>query len=532
MDSEVEELWTAAKSAIILSLGDFTYNAILFLSYIVTLRLLGSEGYGLYNLVVSIPLQILSFISLSIDTAISRYTRFYLAKNMVEEVKNVLKVTLFIKILSGVVATIICFLFANQLATLIINRPDAYSYIRFASIIALLNNLYTYLLSVFIGFEEVWRNSVLKVIYSVSKTVLAIPLLLMGFYIIGALASYILSLYIAIAIGFVFLVTSIKQRFSQKVVKKDSISKVLAKEVVKYSAPLHISTLLSTILSVYQTIILSRTLTDAEIGGYRALLVFQTFITVVSAPISISLLPMYTNINAKGDRESLAKAFSKSNKYIALIILPLSTAIMVFSRELVYIICGADYVFASVYLPLLFAPNLLAGLGSIAIPQLLNAVGKTNFNLYASLTSTIVFIPTSYLLTIVLGQRLWGFLASSLIASVIGLATMAFFGVRLLGKFLEFKDVLPIYASSALAVVPTILFYYVPFPRPTSVIRIAVGGLTYILIYIVINVLLKGLKEQDVDFFEKAFKGIPVLNMVIKLLASITRKLLHILGNS
>ncbi|MCC6058130.1 MAG: oligosaccharide flippase family protein, partial [Desulfurococcaceae archaeon] len=75
MSRDVEELWGAARSAIVLSIGDILYNFFLFLGYVVIQRLLGREGYGLYSLVLSIPTITLSFISLSIDTAITRYLK-------------------------------------------------------------------------------------------------------------------------------------------------------------------------------------------------------------------------------------------------------------------------------------------------------------------------------------------------------------------------------------------------------------------------------------------------------------------------
>ena len=532
MSRDVEELWGAARSAIVLSIGDILYNFFLFLGYVVIQRLLGREGYGLYSLVLSVPMIILSFISLSIDTAITRYTKFYIAKGSVKEVEKVIKASLYMKTLVGIGATAICFLFAEQLSVVLISRPDAYNYVKLISITAILYSLYTYLLSVFVGFEEVWRNTILKIVYSVSRLISVVPLLLLGFRVLGALASYIISLYISVVIGFVYWFSSMKKN-ATSVGDGDRLLDYgyIVHKLVLYSLPLHISTTISTLLSMYQTMLLSRALTNVEIGEYRAVLNLQTLLTVITGPISLALLPMYTKVNAKGDREGLSKVFSISNRYIALVMIPLTTALMTLSKEIIYIVYGSEYVSAYIYASLIFAPNLLTGFGSIAIPQLFNAVGETKLNLYTSLISTIVFIPISYVLTIVLNYRLWGFLIASLIASMVGVILQNIYVIKMFKEALDIKSVIPVYISSALAIVSVLLIYRIPLPRPVSIARVVLGVIAYLLTYVSLCIVMKALDEHDLEFFEKAFSGIPFLNIFIEMLLIVARKIMKFVNS-
>jgi O-antigen/teichoic acid export membrane protein len=532
MSRDVEELWGAARSAIVLSIGDILYNFFLFLGYVVIQRLLGREGYGLYSLVLSIPTITLSFISLSIDTAITRYLKFYIVKGSAKDVEKVVKASLYMKTLIGIGATAICFLFAEQLSVVLISRPDAYNYVKFISITAILYSLYTYFLSVFVGFEKVWMNTILKIIYSVSRLISVVPLLLLGFRVLGALASYILSLCISVIMGFVYWFSFMKKN----VVSVGDGDRLLGygyivRNLVVYSLPLHISTTISTLLSMYQTMLLSRVLTDIEIGEYRAVLNLQTLLTVVTGPISLALLPMYTKVNAKGDREGLSEVFSMSNRYIALVMIPLTTVLITFSKEIIYIVYGSEYVSAYVYASLIFAPNLLAGFGSIAIPQLFNAVGETKLNLYTSLISTTVFIPVSYVLTIVLNYKLWGFLIASLIASVVGVIIQNIYVIKMFKKALDIKSVTPVYLSSVLATVPVMLIYELPLPRPISITRVVLGGIAYLLIYVSLCIVMKALDEHDLEFFEKAFSGIPFLNVFIEMLLIVARKIMKFVNS-
>lgn len=525
----VGELESVAKGVLILSIGDFVYNIVLALGSIAIARLLGSEGYGLYSLVISIPLTIYSLINMNLDTGITRYIKLYLTKNVIGYVKEMIRISLLLKMLIGISGTLICFIYAEHLSMIIINRIDAYTYVAFVSIVVLLDSLYGYFLSIFIGFEETWRNSILKIVYSLIRTSLAILLLLLRQQVMGALTAYIIGLISSNLVGLVYLISIARHRL--KSINKHIIRQFhIAKELITYSLPLYASSLVTSIISIYQTMLLARALTDIEIGGYRALANIQTLILVVLGPVATVLLPMYTKVNAEGDKEKLVNVLIISNRYTAIIIIPLTIASIAFSRELVYIFYGSEYVFASIYLPLLLAPSLLAGLGSVTIPQIFNAIGVTKFNMYTTIISAIIFMPLSYVMTMSLGYRLWGFLISNLIGNIISLILYNYLFIKKIGVRLNHRRVIGIYISSLVAIQLPILLLYIPLPRPMSLVRLVLGGIIYIVLYVIFSVIFKSLNEADLDFFYNVFVKIPIIGALVKPLALILIKFAKIIG--
>lgn len=526
VSSEVE---IATRSAFILSLGDLIYNAVLALGFIVIARLLGAEGYGVYSLSISVPLVLYSFISLSLDTAITRYTKLYLAKNMYKSVADVVKASFFLKTLIGLIGTFICFFYAKPLSILIINRPELNNYVMIVSVVVLLESLNTYLLSIFVGFGEVWRNTVLRIVYSISRTTIAISLLLIGLQILGVLIAYVVGLTLSITVGFVFLIPLVRRRLKHRPTASNNNTGFLSiiKELIIFSIPLYLSSLIASISSIYQTMLLARALANIEIGGYRALTNLQTLILVVLGPITVALLPMYTEVSVRRSKEYLTKVLIKSNKYTAIIVVPLTLLAIIFSRDLIYLLFGADYVFASRYLPFLFASFLLVGLGSATIPQLFNALGMTKLNLYLSIISVAVFIPTSYILTIVLDLRLWGFLASGIITNTISVSIYNYLLIKILKNGINVKEIASVYISSALAIIPLFMFLYIPLPRPISLIRIALGGGLYVVLYLMFLAILRVVDEQEIEFLENAFRPIPVVNSIIRFLTKIIKNMLR-----
>lgn len=524
---DIEVLSSTARNAFILSVGDFIYNAVLAVGAIAIARLLGSEGYGIYSLTFVVPLTLYSFINLGLDTATTRFTKLYLVERRFGMAVGAVRTSLILKGLIGVIGSSICFLYARPLSTLLIGRPELDRYVMFASITIILESLYTSLLSIFIGFEEVWRSSAIKVAYSISRTAIAIALLAVGLQVPGAIAGYLAGLTLSVSIGLLFL-ASITRRATYKDSNGAAIGGLyIARELVLYSLPLYTASLVNSATVLYQNILLAYTLTNAEIGGYRALLNLQTLVLVILNPITVSLLPMFTNMSSSGGGEKLSTVLARSNRYVAAIVVPLTLLSTVYSQEIIYVLYGTEYRFASAYLPLIFAPFLLAGLGTATIPQLFNALGKTKLNMYITLASTAILIPTSYTLTVVMGYRLWGFLTSNIVVAIASTILYNIALIKSLGSRINIWRTIPIYIASLVALPAALLPLFIPLPKPITLLRIVVGGAVYISAYIILSTVFKALREQDVEFFIDVFTGIPVVNSIVKPLATAVLKLMR-----
>jgi len=237
-------------------------------------------------------------------------------------------------------------------------------------------------------------------------------------------------------------------------------------------------------------------------------------VSVVTAPISATLLPLFTKFHSNSNE--LSKVARTTNKYIAFVTTPVTVAAMIFSREIMYLFYGADYLFTCSLLPLLLAPNLLASLGGLTIPTILNAIGDTKANMYSTIISTAVFIPASYVLTI--SAKLWGFLIASLLSSIVGLIFLSIYVEKYIAKPVDYIHVCKTYFASALSAILTLLVFLIPVPRFVSVVRIVLGFIIFLATYIPTALVLGVVSEDDVNFIVKAFEKFPIVNIVIALL--------------
>lgn len=520
------------SSAFALSIGDFVYNSLLALGAIVIARLLGPEGNGIYSLALSVPLTVYALTNLSIDVGTTRYVRLYVTEERGGDVLNIAAASLIVRTLTGTACTIACFLFADQLSLLLTKRLEIGPYVRLASITILLQSLYTVLLGLFLGLGMPWKIASLKIVYGAGKMLIAVPLILAGANVGGAVVGYVAAFGVSTALGLTYALVALRKLRSPKARGDLGLYRALT-ALIGYSLPLFVGSLAGTLSGAYQTVLMAYTLSEAEIGSFRALTNLLNLITVVTNPLAATFLSMFTELVAnknsrEGDREGLKLALKLSNKYVSAVVLPLTLICMLYSREIVQVIYGARYVWAYIYLPVMVAPFMFCGLGSITIPALLGGIGMTKTNMIVALASSTTFVAISFLLTYFMGLRLWGILLASLASSAISVALYNISLSKALGCNLKYSEEVRCYAIAALTLPVAVFFLAMPMPRPTALLRLLCGSLVYALAYFTALAHAGILSESDMRILTRVFSRFPPLSYVATMILQIVRGLLRL----
>ncbi len=513
---------TSARNAFYLFIGDFSYNFVLAIGSIIIARMLGPEGYGIFSLSLVPPIFLVSITSLGIDAAILRYVHSSYIENKYEDTINVIVVGLFIRISIGLILAIICYIFSSQLAEYIVNRPELSVYIRITSVVAFLQSIYPIFLNIFIGLNMALKTSLIKISYSIVKTLSSITLLSLGLGVVGALLGNIIGYLFAITIGVYMLLKMYIDLRSYRYGDGENKGVLYyIRMLLSYGLPLYIGGVIGVFLGLYQNMLLAYNLSDNEIGGFRAMSNLSTLVTVVSIPISTTLVTLFTRVFI--DNGDLKAALALANKYSSIVILPITLLSMVLSREIMYIFYGNEYMFISSYLPLYLAPNLLVGIGTLSISSMFNGVEDTKRNMYISAISAIVFIPIAYFATA--KYKLYGYLISSIISSISSAIAGVLLARKYVDKPIEPRTIIPIYLASIISVAPLAAFLRMPLllPRFISVARLLIGAIIYLVVFVVLVSIFRGINERDVDYFVEVFKDIPLIGHTVLWLASIAK---------
>src|SRR5665647_2684651 len=84
-------------------------------------RLLGSDQYGLYTIVLAAPSLIVTFRDWGINSAMIKFTAQYRAEDRIAEIRSIFLTGVLFEVVLGIVLSLVSFVFAGFLATSLYN---------------------------------------------------------------------------------------------------------------------------------------------------------------------------------------------------------------------------------------------------------------------------------------------------------------------------------------------------------------------------------------------------------------------------
>ena len=192
-------------------------------------------------------------------------------------------------------------------------------------------------------------------------------------------------------------------------------------------------------------------------------------------------LPAFSSIQT--DRNRLKRAYLKTVKYVALFVIPISFALIIFARPALEAFYGDKWLPSVPCLQILAIYGLIVSLFSPAENVLL-ALGKSKISFYFNLISTLVFLPFLYHVTINFG-----------IVGVSMLLTLAMFiNVYLLPRYINKKLEIKLHEflncfkiPFLLSIFLSIVFYVIQYLTIISVVAVIVLSILYIISYVFIS---------------------------------------------
>ncbi|MDW8049443.1 MAG: flippase, partial [Nitrososphaerota archaeon] len=518
---------TSARGGFSLFIGQFLTNVLLAVASIIIARLLGPESLGTYSLSFTFPTLLITITSLGIDSALVMFTARFKGEGRNKLAREYVKAGFIFRLLMGAAGMLVCLAISDIFAEAILQRPELATMIKIASIWILIMAIYNSAQSILIGLEEMGKSALMPFLGATCKTLISPFLIILGLGVTGAVIGHILSYGIATAAGSIILLATVTKRMGDRTAYEGETPSIIIRNMIAYSLPLYVLSLVSIIVSQFQLIILANFVPDVEIGNYTVAMNLSALITVLTFPISTTLFPAFSKLSADRDGEEIKSLFKLSTKYSSLVIIPVSTAVIILAREIVLIFYGEGYSLAPPYLALYAITFLYAGLGSLAISNFFNGIGETRITLATGILNAGVLIPSAYLLT-----KHYG--VSGLIIAIIisGIASLAYGLLTAHRKFKvapDIKNSLHIYATSALSTIPLIAFLHTsPF---NILINTIIGTSIYLAAYLTFLPLLKAINSKDIENLKLAFSDLKILWPIIKPILACEEKILTLKGD-
>lgn len=482
-------------------------------------RLMTPEFYGQYTLSLVIPQLLYLFTELGINQGVTKFTAELSIKGESEKVKRIIKNGLLLRISSGIIISLVNFFAADLFASLILQRPELAPYLRIASASIIFQVIFTTAISAFVGVDKTEYSAITSNFQAISKALISLAFVLMGFTITGALIGYISSYAISAGIGLVLLYLFFHKKSYNP---KNSHFKEDTKILLKYGAPLFISILLAGFVPFYRNLMLALFTSDIAIGNYRAAINFASLMTILAIPITTILMPAFSKL---GDmpKKTIINFFRIVNKYTALLIIPATFLIITFSNEIVSVAYGSTYQLASNYLGLYCLVYFLVGIGYLTLYSLFNGIGKTKITFRVSMITFLILIALSPLLTSWYGVQ--GLIAAFLVATTTGEIYSLYYATKKIGIKFDISALLKIYAVSVLSTIfPILILTFANLPALFSLI---IGSLLYLFVYLTLIPLIRTISLGEIEQANLMLQKVPILNLITNPLMKYQQKILQ-----
>ncbi len=500
----------AASGGFVLFLGNFYSIAISSAGAIVIARLLGPSNYGLLALTFVVPGLLVSLADLGVSPYLIRFPAKLQAGGRHHEAARILRLGFFTKLSTALVVFLLCYWFADSLASLILNRPELSGLLRLASSLIPLQAIFTAATNGLIGMDRMKESAMIQVLLSSSRVLLASVLVVLGFGVIGVLVGHIIASLAAGLIGSFKLLTKYYMPLNPLPGSRDSTTNV--RTMINYGLPLHAATLAAVFVTQYQNIVLAYFATNLEIGNFNVALNVATAMSILIYPIATALFQAFSKINPKSQRQELARAFGLSVKYASLAVIPASVLVMTLSGDLVLTVYGRDFSLAPQYVFAYVGLFLLTG-GYLVLETFLSGAGDTKTILRIAVLMLTFFVPLAP--TMAWLWQIPGLIMALIISNGIALLYGLRKSSKTYGMELEFKSVSRVYVSALLAALPLIIF--VGFGSTTNPLaNLLIGGSVYLISYLTLAPLLSAVRLADIETLGMIANATPVVKTLAK----------------
>lgn len=525
MSKAAEMAKVSAKGSFHLLWGLVISTVISSVATIFVARLLGSDLYGLYGIVLIAPTLIGVFRDWGINSAMVRCTAQYLSEGRVGEVRSILVSGIIFEVVLGMALSAVSFALSGYLATNVFHRPEIAPLIQIASISILAGGLINAATATFIGVEKMELNSLMLIFHSIMKTSLMVGLVVLGFGTSGAITGYTAAMIVGGLIGVAFVWTQYR-RLPKMGGSKLEI-KAYLKSMLSYGAPLSVSAILSGFLAQFYAFLLPifYVTDNIAIGNFGIASTFVVLIGFFATPITTMLFPAFSKLDAQKDNATLQNVFQYSIKYAALLVIPVAALVMCLAEPAVSTLFGQTYDSAPLFLALLSLTYFFPAFGSLSTGNFLSSQGKTTLILYLTLIAVGIGLPLGYVLIMQFGVL--GLIVTSLVTGIVTTIIPLVWVKKNYGLTVDWSSSAKIVLSSSITSVLT--YFFVLELSFSSLIRLVIGVVFFALVFIAATLLTKTINKSDIQNLGAMAGGLGIVGKMFSRVLNIYQKLMETL---
>jgi len=383
-----ETLQKVAKGTGTVFIGSIVSIVFAFISRILIAKYYTQGEYGIFSLGYTILFISAIVGALGLQEGVARQIAYYKGKGNNKAMSGVIFFSLLFSLVAGITLFILLFSSSNIISIKVFHLLKFSYYLKIFSIAIPFFILLFVLTSIFRGFSSVKEN----VLFTNSlRNLLFLSFLsyiiLKSFTFKWVIISYSTSIIISSIIFVLYFVSKSKSFFSGLSIKK--IDSSFGKELIIFSLPLLLVSILSQIMNWTDTLMLGYFKTAEVVGLYNAALPLGQFVSMALGSMLFIYMPIVSELHAKNRIYEMKRSYTTLTKWLSVVTLPLVLIFVFFPRTTLSFLFGAKYILASTVLQILaigfFINNMLGPNGATLL-----AMGKTRFLMYVTFVAAAI----------------------------------------------------------------------------------------------------------------------------------------------
>ena len=497
------------KGSFIILIGTIIFRIGGYIFAVLMLSLLGVEGYGILNLVMSFQWILILIAVAGLPPAIAKYVSEYLAKDDKFMVKQVIVTSLKIMLLISFIFTAIFFFMAKPLADFFNGGPEVVILFQVVSFIAPFSVILGLFRGVFQGYQRMTDILITRAVEQIFMISLAVSFILIGFYVLGAVIGAVVGFGIA-AVSAVLIFRKYLWDDLKNIKKpENSVNEYkLAKKLLIFSSPIIITGLAE--LTLFQTgnFIIPLFLNFSYLGYYNIASPIARLPLVISSSVAVALLPAASEALALNGKDLVKRYVVHSYRYLFIVLLPLCAFVIIFGQPIMSLLfprAPLAYSFAGTALNILIIGMAFFSVYGISA-SVLQGAGKP----YPAMFFLVIGTVTNLILTIVLVPifGLNGAAIATMSASFIIMVLTTLKSLQVTETKLPYTNLIKITISA-------ILLGFCLLLMPKTITGMLISILLIPVVYILILAFTNALEMRDLILINKAGNRIGPLSIPI-----------------
>jgi stage V sporulation protein B len=356
-------------------------------------RFLTPDEFGVFSLAQAIVGVFIIFALCGTPRALDRFIPYYRALGETGKVKGLIRGVMRMTTLLEVATALVLLALADWVATTVFHNPGMTVVLRLMVLSIPTLGFIELVGYAFIGYKEVrYRVYTYQVAVPAIKLVLAAAALSLGYGLIGWVWAYVASLALASLIAF-FLY----QRKIGRALRDTAARPVDLREVVSYSWPLSINTLVLLFSGQVGTLLLGHFRPPADVGVFQVYIYMVLVMHLTLNAFSQIYKPVAAEFASLKDRAGSAELFSRVGKWLLLSGAFVGVVVIVLGRDVVGLFFPTSYgVATSALVILAVGRTVISALGPQGMA--LEAHGNTRLSMLNALVMVSLNVGLAFLL--------------------------------------------------------------------------------------------------------------------------------------